>query len=189
MSNHLRYKKSGQPLGHRTRSSDRSSKSIKMELIDSAPSFRGIPLKYIALVTLTVQNSALILIMHYSRVMPGFQKKRYFASTAVLMNELVKLIICFILNLRDQRRNMGQEFTWLRAYHATFTRDAWKLTIPAALYTVCLRPERYADDVLTPPLASEQSTICRSVQSRCSHLSGDISAQNHHDSDILSHDT
>lgn len=134
----LRYKKGGTPVSQRGRgrSTDRSSKAIKMSTVDINPTYHGIPMKYIALITLTVQNSALILIMHYSRVMPGFQQKRYFASTAVLMNEIIKMGICFVLNLRDQRKYLGLDFSWSRAYSATFTADAWKLMIPAALYTV-----------------------------------------------------
>lgn len=102
----------------------------------TVPSFKGIPLKYISLFTLTIQNSALILIMHYSRVMPGFRDQRYFASTAVLLNELLKMIICLILNDKDQRRKLGKEYSIKRAFVSTYNRDAWKLTIPAVLYTV-----------------------------------------------------
>ncbi|CCG83436.1 UDP-galactose transporter [Taphrina deformans PYCC 5710] len=102
----------------------------------SLPTWRGIPMRYISLVTLTIQNSALILIMHYSRVMPGFTTERYLASTAVLMNELLKLVICVVLFYRDQRRTHGSELTVAQIFSAAFTRDAWKLTIPAALYTL-----------------------------------------------------
>ena len=53
--------------------------------------FLGFDLKYVALLTLVVQNSALVLIMKYSRVVSPDQS--YLASTAVVMAELIKLAI------------------------------------------------------------------------------------------------
>merc|ERR1711939_258123 len=52
-----------------------------------APSFMGVPMKHVSLITLTFQNSALILIMHYSRTMPSIGGHRYFTSTAVFLND------------------------------------------------------------------------------------------------------
>ncbi|KAK9494865.1 nucleotide-sugar transporter-domain-containing protein [Lipomyces doorenjongii] len=93
------------------------------------PRLFHIPLKYISLVTLTFQNSALILIMHYSRVMPGYDSSsRYFASTAVLLNEIIKLCVCSAVAAYDR----GLRLAWIEV----FSRDCWKLAIPACLYTV-----------------------------------------------------
>ncbi|KAK9236619.1 nucleotide-sugar transporter-domain-containing protein [Lipomyces kononenkoae] len=93
------------------------------------PRLFHIPLKYISLVTLTFQNSALILVMHYSRVMPGYDSNsRYFASTAVLLNEIIKLGICSAVAIYDR----GLQ----KAYKEVFSNDCWKLAIPACLYTV-----------------------------------------------------
>ncbi|KAK9368289.1 nucleotide-sugar transporter-domain-containing protein [Lipomyces kononenkoae] len=93
------------------------------------PRLFNIPLKYISLVTLTFQNSALILIMHYSRVMPGYDgSSRYFASTAVLLNEVIKLCLCSTVVAYDRGFQLG--------WKEVFSRDCWKLAIPACLYTV-----------------------------------------------------
>ncbi|KAK9317581.1 nucleotide-sugar transporter-domain-containing protein [Lipomyces starkeyi] len=93
------------------------------------PRLFHIPLKYISLVTLTFQNSALILIMHYSRVMPGYDSNsRYLASTAVLLNEIIKLGACSAVAVYDR----GLQ----RAWKEVFSNDCWKLAIPACLYTV-----------------------------------------------------
>ncbi|KAK9455234.1 nucleotide-sugar transporter-domain-containing protein [Dipodascopsis uninucleata] len=93
------------------------------------PKLGSIPLKWISLVTLTFQNSALILIMHYSRVMPGYDSNsRYFASTAVLMNEVIKLAVCSVVAAYS--RGLTGSFT------EVFSRDCWKLAIPACLYTI-----------------------------------------------------
>ncbi|KAK9476247.1 nucleotide-sugar transporter-domain-containing protein [Lipomyces japonicus] len=93
------------------------------------PRLFHVPLKYISLVTLTFQNSALILIMHYSRIMPGYDSdSRYLASTAVLINEILKLIICSII--AGFTRGPGV------AWREVFSGDCWKLAVPACLYTI-----------------------------------------------------
>ncbi|ODQ63774.1 nucleotide-sugar transporter [Nadsonia fulvescens var. elongata DSM 6958] len=98
---------------------------------DTAPKIWGISMKYISLVTLTLQNSSLILVMHYSRVMPGFTRdSRYLASTAVLMNELIKLFICLTAATYESHGRLGLVFKQV------FSHDCWKLAIPAGLYTL-----------------------------------------------------
>ncbi|KAK7205149.1 nucleotide-sugar transporter-domain-containing protein [Myxozyma melibiosi] len=92
------------------------------------PRLYGVPLKYISLVMLTFQNSALIVIMHYSRVMPGYDSNsRYFSSTAVLLNELIKLSICTVVAFFSRGTLVFTE---------VFSSDCWKLAIPACLYTI-----------------------------------------------------
>jgi hypothetical protein len=105
-------------------------------LVSPEPNYKGVPLKYISLITLTVQNSALILIMHYSRVMPTAVGQRYFTSTAVLANEVLKMMICLFLVWQEQRKALGTNVSLPVAVRSVFTKEAWKLTIPAALYTV-----------------------------------------------------
>ncbi|KAI5788844.1 nucleotide-sugar transporter-domain-containing protein [Peziza echinospora] len=103
------------------------------------PSFMGVPMKHISLVTLCIQNSGLILIMHYSRIMPA-GPDRYFTSTAVFLNEVIKLLICVVVALRDRRKidgSLSSYATSIRALSSeVFTSDSWKLAIPAALYTL-----------------------------------------------------
>ncbi|KAK9473556.1 nucleotide-sugar transporter-domain-containing protein [Dipodascopsis tothii] len=98
-------------------------------MAQDVPRLMGVPLKYISLVALTFQNSALILIMHYSRVMPGYDSsQRYFASTAVLLNEIIKLCVCAAIALSTRR--------FRSFYDEVFSSDCWKLAIPACLYTI-----------------------------------------------------
>ncbi|ANB12694.1 UDP-galactose transporter Gms1 [Sugiyamaella lignohabitans] len=97
--------------------------------MSSAPTLFGVPLKYLSLVTLTVQNSSLILVMHYSRVMPGYTAdSRYYASTAVLLNEIIKFVFCTIVCVYQQG--------FKSAFEDVFSGDCWKLSIPAFLYTL-----------------------------------------------------
>jgi solute carrier family 35 (UDP-sugar transporter), member A1/2/3 len=73
--------------------------------------------------------------MHYSRIMPVANGARYFTSTAVFLNEVLKLAISTWVVIRDKRRE-GHQVTFIGLWNEIFGGDAWKLAIPAALYTV-----------------------------------------------------
>src|SRR5690242_17694113 len=79
-------------------------------------------------------------IMHYSRVMPTESSNRFLASTAVFLNELLKLALCLIIAYRDRRKldgSMSPLFVSAKnLYHDVFRPDSWKLAIPACLYTL-----------------------------------------------------
>ncbi|KAI9825400.1 MAG: hypothetical protein M1832_001130 [Thelocarpon impressellum] len=104
------------------------------------PSWLGIPMKHVSLITLVFQNSALILVMHYSRIMPLVGGHRFFPSTAVFLNELLKLAICLTVALYDISRNLPPSTPatslFSALYNAAVTADSWKLAIPASLYTL-----------------------------------------------------
>ena len=78
--------------------------------------------------------------MHYSRVMPPVGGHRYFTSTAVFLNEVIKLTISLTMALYDISSNLPPSspattlFSTLSS--AVFTGDSWKLAIPAMLYTL-----------------------------------------------------
>ena len=78
-------------------------------------------------------------IMHYSRVMPLVNGHRYFASTAVLLNECLKLVIALGVALHDARETIGHSASFETLFRSVLTQvfssDSWKLAIPAALYT------------------------------------------------------
>ncbi|GAA93720.1 uncharacterized protein L969DRAFT_96108 [Mixia osmundae IAM 14324] len=66
---------------------------------DGVPSLAGIPLKYISLVTLTVQNSTLAILIHYSRTAPG--ARPYSTAAAVLLGEILKGVISLAVALAN----------------------------------------------------------------------------------------
>ncbi|KAG8748297.1 hypothetical protein FRC10_007687 [Ceratobasidium sp. 414] len=66
--------------------------------VDTTPRFLGMPLKYVSLVTLAVQNATLTIIMHYSRVSTP-ANRTYSAASAVLLNELLKGSISLLIAL------------------------------------------------------------------------------------------
>ena len=89
-----------------------------------------------------MQNSLLILIMHYSRIMPPVNGQRYFTSTAVFLNEVMKLAISLSMALYEIATNSRTSESSTAAglfselARAVFTGDSWKLAIPAMLYTL-----------------------------------------------------
>jgi solute carrier family 35 (UDP-sugar transporter), member A1/2/3 len=98
----------------------------------SLPSVCGIPLKYISLITLAVQNSMLTLVMNYSRAIPS--SKMYNAATAVLMNEILKgSISLFIASYRIEP-GKGLPSKVRKLLSDVLSPDCWKLSIPAVLY-------------------------------------------------------
>lgn len=108
----------------------------------ASSSVLGVPMKHVSLITLTFQNSALILIMHYSRIMPQAQAggHRYFTSTAVFLNEVLKLSVSLTICLYDISRTLPPStpatVLFEQLYMSVFSGDGWKLAIPATLYTL-----------------------------------------------------
>ncbi|KAI0362552.1 hypothetical protein OH77DRAFT_1442279 [Trametes cingulata] len=109
----------------------------------SGPTVCGLPLKYVSLVTLAVQNAALSIVMHQSRVSaPAAQA--YSPATAVLLNEMLKGSISFVIAfLRVAYASdasglgfAGWFFALRRVCQEVFSPDCWKLSIPALLYVV-----------------------------------------------------
>ncbi|KAF8921196.1 nucleotide-sugar transporter-domain-containing protein [Mucidula mucida] len=124
----------------------------------AVPSLWGVPLKYISLVTLAVQNSALTIIMHYSRVSTP-PSRAYSAATAVLMNEILKgfISLVFAFSRIDASPPLAIPFSFSpetsqsagncrasslllrvkKLCREVFSPDCWKLSIPAILYVRC----------------------------------------------------
>jgi UDP-sugar transporter A1/2/3 len=79
-------------------------------------------------------------IMHYSRIMPLNGAPRYFTSTAVLLNEVIKLTVSLTIALYDISVALPPStpatVLFDHLYASVFSGDGWKLAIPAALYTL-----------------------------------------------------
>ncbi|TGO21739.1 hypothetical protein BPAE_0203g00140 [Botrytis paeoniae] len=111
-----------------------------MAIEDASQSWMGASMKHVSLISLTFQNSALILIMHYSRIMPLGGGHRYFASTAVFLNEIMKLAVSLTIAMYDISRTLPPStpatVLFEQLYMSVFSGDGWKLAIPATLYTL-----------------------------------------------------
>ncbi|KAK9366255.1 hypothetical protein V1509DRAFT_641920 [Lipomyces kononenkoae] len=96
-------------------------------------------LQRLSLFSLVLQNSLLILTLHYSRVKNSTPGERYFASTAVLLVEVVKLIVSLCLTAyeisRTRRVKAASDLPTL-VFWSLFSNGSWRLILPAALYTL-----------------------------------------------------
>lgn len=97
-----------------------------------------IPIKYLSLLILVVQNSALILVMRYTRANVD-EDKLYLASTAVVMSEVIKMVSCvFILYYATeaQKRSFQKLTSLLNRELILKWRETAKLAVPATLYLI-----------------------------------------------------
>ncbi|PHZ15721.1 nucleotide-sugar transporter [Rhizopus microsporus ATCC 52813] len=100
--------------------------------------FNGIPIKYLSLIILVVQNSALILVMRYTRASVP-EDKLYLASTAVVMSEVLKSIVCLLvlyLNFDARKRSLPRLVSLLNRELILNWRETLKLAFPAGLYLI-----------------------------------------------------
>ena len=74
---------------------------------------------------LVVQNTGAVLLMRYTRSMPG--EGRYITQTAVIMQEVMKGVACVLLLLRDEGSLAS---AWAKP------AEALKTSVPALLYLV-----------------------------------------------------
>lgn len=87
-----------------------------------------------------IEGADQLQIMHYSRIMPPVDGHRYFTSTAVFLNEVIKLALSLTMSLYEISSTLPASapasalFSSLST--AVFTGDSWKLAIPAMLYTL-----------------------------------------------------
>jgi len=110
------------------------------------PSVGGIPLKYISLIVLAVQNSCLIIVMALAQ---GPGRNVFYSSTAVFINELVKLAVCTAMTIRQTIQETGR-FYPQDFLNEVFGGDAWKLAIPAMLYAIQNNLQYVASHALDP---------------------------------------
>lgn len=90
-------------------------------------------LKYVSLITLTLQNAILGLSMRYARTRPG---EIFVSSTAVLMSEVVKLITCLIVVFYEEGKNYTN---FLQSLHKTIIQnplDTLKVCVPSFVYII-----------------------------------------------------
>ena len=93
------------------------------------------------LITLAVQNAALSIVMHYSRVSTP-PSQAYSPASAVLLNEILKGLISFsvavvrVFNSQDSPYRKSITLSTRHVCHEIFSTDSWKLSIPAILYVI-----------------------------------------------------
>jgi len=89
--------------------------------------------KYIACLILCLQNATLVLVMRHTRTRSG---DMYISTTAVVMTELVKTLVCLFLVYRDEGYSVRG---WLDHLHKNIVQDPMdtlKLAVPSGIYTL-----------------------------------------------------
>ncbi|ORX85628.1 nucleotide-sugar transporter [Basidiobolus meristosporus CBS 931.73] len=91
--------------------------------------------KYLSLCTLVVQNSSLVLLLRYSRIMQQPGQPLYIASTAVFFAEIIKFFVCFYFLYRES----GKWSIFMSTVNEEFVEnfsDIYKMVIPSGLYAI-----------------------------------------------------
>ena len=82
---------------------------------------------------LTVQNALLILSMRYSRIQTG---DMYISTTAVVLSELFKLVVCIIVLFLLEKKGVVEFAASLFQSVILNWKDTLKLSVPALVYMV-----------------------------------------------------
>lgn len=94
---------------------------------------RNSSLKIITLITLTLQNAMVALSMRYSRTRPG---DMFISSTAVVMAEVVKLLVCLVLVYRIESISWNHFISILNNTIIKQPVDTLKVCIPSLVYLI-----------------------------------------------------
>ncbi|XP_076009405.1 solute carrier family 35 member A3a [Genypterus blacodes] len=92
-------------------------------------------LKYLSLGVLVFQTTSLVLTMRYSRTLQS-EGPRYLASSAVVVAEVMKILACLLLVLKDNSFSMRALNSVLRQEIARKPIETLKLAIPSGIYTL-----------------------------------------------------
>lgn len=90
-------------------------------------------IKYISLIILIVQNTALVLTMRYSRTLEG---PRYLAPTAVVLTEVLKFVVCIFMIFYECAFDVVATFQLLKLEVIDKSMETLKVSIPSFLYTL-----------------------------------------------------
>ncbi|KAL1916394.1 uncharacterized protein VTP21DRAFT_5585 [Calcarisporiella thermophila] len=90
--------------------------------------------RHISLVILILQNTSLVLMMSYSRIVQLPNQPLYLASTAVFLAEVIKIAVCFGALWFLEKRSLRHVFQILRT--ELITGDTVKMFFPACLYAL-----------------------------------------------------
>uniref|UniRef100_A0A3Q2YYI7 Solute carrier family 35 member A3a n=1 Tax=Hippocampus comes TaxID=109280 RepID=A0A3Q2YYI7_HIPCM len=92
-------------------------------------------LKYLSLGVLVFQTTSLVLIMRYSRTLQA-EGPRYLASSAVVVAEVMKIVICLMLVFKEHSYSVRAFNSILRQEIAYKPMETLKLAIPSGIYTL-----------------------------------------------------
>ncbi|KAL9541704.1 hypothetical protein MBANPS3_008966 [Mucor bainieri] len=99
------------------------------------PVLFGLTRKQLSLIVLVVQNSTLVLMMRYSRIVQKPGQTMYIASTAVFLAEVLKIVACLIV-MRHQQGTWDKFSVMVRKEILGRPGETLKMLIPSGLYAL-----------------------------------------------------
>ncbi|CAO3658447.1 unnamed protein product [Rhizopus stolonifer] len=99
------------------------------------PVLFGLTRKQLSLIILVVQNSTLVLMMRYSRIVQKPGQTMYVASTAVFLAEVLKIVACLVV-MRYQQGSWTQFSNMVRKEILGKPSETLKMLIPSGLYAL-----------------------------------------------------
>jgi UDP-sugar transporter A1/2/3 len=95
----------------------------------------GVPMKWVSLVSLTLQTSAQVFIIKWARNGTGEGRPAYLASTVVLGTEVVKTVASFLL-VAVESGGLASAWDVVRTHFTRNYGETLKVCVPSLLYTV-----------------------------------------------------
>lgn len=105
------------------------------KLHQKEPLIFGLSRKHLSLLVLVVQNSTLVLMMRYSRIVQKPGQPMYIASTAVFLAEVLKIIACLAV-IWYQKRTFSRFWYVVRKEILGKPAETMKMLIPSGLYAL-----------------------------------------------------
>ena len=93
----------------------------------------GLPIKYISLLVLTVQNTSAVLLMRYTKLTKG---PLYRHTTAVILGECIKVLVCLIIVFRQEKCSISRFGNVLYRDVYSSPKEMLTMAVPAILYTI-----------------------------------------------------
>jgi UDP-sugar transporter A1/2/3 len=90
--------------------------------------------KYLSLAVLVLQTTTMVLVLRYSRTVP-VDGPRYISSTAIVVSESLKILICLII-IHHEEGSITKLISTLRDEVANKPYETSKLLVPASLYAI-----------------------------------------------------
>jgi UDP-sugar transporter A1/2/3 len=99
----------------------------------SQPSIMGIPIKYVSLIILSLQNSILVLLMKQSKLR---SEVPYLHSTTIMIGEWIKLCICCMAIFKEKKLKVKQTMNYMYQKIYLNRKETFVMIIPAFLYSI-----------------------------------------------------
>lgn len=103
--------------------------------VTAQPVLFGLTRKQLSLIVLVVQNSTLVLMMRYSRIVQKPGQTMYIASTAVFLAEVLKIVACLAV-MRHQQGSWRKFSLMVRREILGKPKETLKMLIPSGLYAL-----------------------------------------------------